>query len=124
MIEQVGRFLGATSVISSHRRKRQFEGQIFLMFGILYGMGVNALRENLGGTREEAQLFYNTYFETFTRLAAYLASDEWRGKAGGYAIQGRAEALIKTISGSYSGIMGLPLFETRALLRAAGYPLG
>ena len=66
---------------------------------------------------------------TFKRLsaeeiAAYLASDEWRGKAGGYAIQGRAEALIKTISGSYSGIMGLPLYETRALLRAAGYPLG
>ena len=66
---------------------------------------------------------------TFKRLsaeeiAAYLASDEWPGKAGGYAIQSRAEALIKTISGSYSGIMGLPLYETRALLRAAGYPLG
>jgi septum formation protein len=66
---------------------------------------------------------------TFKRLsaeevAAYLASDEWRGKAGGYAIQGRAEALIRAISGSYSGIMGLPLFETRALLRAAGHPLG
>lgn len=41
-------------------------------FGILYGMGVTALKENLGGTREEAQIFYNTYFETFTELAAYL----------------------------------------------------
>ena len=66
---------------------------------------------------------------TFKRLSeeeidAYLASGEWRGKAGGYAIQGRAEALIKAMSGSYSGVMGLPLFETRALLRAAGYPLG
>jgi septum formation protein len=66
---------------------------------------------------------------TFKRLSAeeihaYLASGEWRGKAGGYAIQGRAEALIKAISGSFSGIMGLPLFETRALLRAAGYKLG
>jgi septum formation protein len=66
---------------------------------------------------------------TFKRLSdeeidAYLASDEWRGKAGGYAIQGRAEALIKAMSGSYSGVMGLPLYETRALLRAAGYPLG
>jgi septum formation protein len=57
-------------------------------------------------------------------LAAYLASDEWRGKAGGYAIQGRAEALIRAISGSHSGVMGLPLYETRALLRASGYPLG
>jgi len=57
-------------------------------------------------------------------LGAYLQSGEWRGKAGGYAIQGRAEALIRAISGSHSGIVGLPLYETRALLRAAGYPLG
>ena len=57
-------------------------------------------------------------------LRAYLASEEWRGKAGGYAIQGRAEALIRQISGSYSGVVGLPLFETRALLQAAGYPIG
>jgi septum formation protein len=57
-------------------------------------------------------------------LAAYLASGEWRGKAGGYAIQGRAEALVRRLSGSWSGVVGLPLHETRALLRAAGYPLG
>jgi septum formation protein len=57
-------------------------------------------------------------------LAAYLKSGEWRGKAGGYAIQGSAEALIRTITGSHSAIMGLPLFQTRALLRAAGYQLG
>lgn len=57
-------------------------------------------------------------------IQAYIASEEWRGKAGGYAIQGRAEALIRTIGGSYSGIMGLPLHETRTLLRAAGYALG
>jgi nucleoside triphosphate pyrophosphatase len=57
-------------------------------------------------------------------LAAYLACGEWRGKAGGYAIQGRAEALVRAVSGSHSGVVGLPLYETRALLRAAGYPLG
>jgi septum formation protein len=57
-------------------------------------------------------------------IADYLASGEWRGKAGGYAIQGRAEALVRSLSGSFSGVMGLPLFETRALLRAAGYALG
>ena len=56
-------------------------------------------------------------------LAAYLAGGEWHGKAGGYAIQGQAEALIRQISGSWSGVVGLPLFETRALLRAAGFPL-
>jgi septum formation protein len=57
-------------------------------------------------------------------IAAYLASGEWRGKAGAYAIQGRAEALVRWISGSWSGIVGLPLHETRALLCAAGYKLG
>ena len=57
-------------------------------------------------------------------LDAYLACGEWQGKAGAYGIQGRAEALIRFLSGSHSGVMGLPLFETRALLRASGYPLG
>lgn len=57
-------------------------------------------------------------------ISAYLAGDEWRGKAGGYAIQGSAEGLIQWIKGSHSGIMGLPLYETRALLRAAGFAIG
>lgn len=50
---------------------------------------------------------------------AYIASGEWQGKAGGYAIQGSAEALIRTMAGSYSGIMGLPLYETRSMLVTA-----
>ena len=53
-------------------------------------------------------------------LQAYIASGEPFGKAGAYAVQGRAAAFIAHISGSHSGIMGLPLFETSALLRAAG----
>ena len=57
-------------------------------------------------------------------IAAYLAGGEWHGKAGGYAIQGSAEGLIAWISGSHSGVVGLPLFETRALLKAAGFLLG
>jgi len=57
-------------------------------------------------------------------LDAYVAGGEWQGKAGGYAIQGRAQALVRFLSGSYSGVVGLPLYETRALLLAAGYPLG
>jgi len=56
-------------------------------------------------------------------LNACLASGEWRGKAGGYAIQGAAGAFIPWISGSFTGIVGLPLAETSALLEAAGYPL-
>jgi septum formation protein len=56
-------------------------------------------------------------------LAAYLASGEWRGKAGGYAIQGRAAGFIPWIGGSYSNVVGLPLPETLSLLAAAGYDI-
>ncbi|MEP1607356.1 MAG: Maf family protein, partial [Marinomonas sp.] len=57
-------------------------------------------------------------------IDAYIASGEWEGKAGGYAIQGAAEGLIQWIQGSHSGVMGLPLYETRALLKAAGFAIG
>jgi septum formation protein len=60
---------------------------------------------------------------TGAEIEAYLRSGEWQGKAGGYAIQGRAEAFVRFLSGSHSGVVGLPLFETRALLLAAGYPV-
>jgi septum formation protein len=56
-------------------------------------------------------------------LNAYLACGEWQGKAGAYGIQGAAGAFIPWISGSYTGIMGLPLAETATLLAAAGYPV-
>lgn len=56
-------------------------------------------------------------------LNAYLESGEWDGKAGAYAIQGAAGAFIPWISGSFTGVVGLPLAETAALLQAAGYPL-
>jgi septum formation protein len=57
-------------------------------------------------------------------IDAYVACGEGLGKAGGYAIQGRAEAFVRFLAGSHSGVIGLPLFETRALLLAAGVPLG
>jgi septum formation protein len=57
-------------------------------------------------------------------IAAYLNTGEWHGKAGGYAIQGRAEAFVRFLSGSHSGVIGLPLFETRALLLTAGVTFG
>ena len=56
-------------------------------------------------------------------LNAYLASNDWQGKAGGYGIQGPAGALIPWISGSFTAVVGLPLAETAGLLQAAGYPL-
>ena len=57
-------------------------------------------------------------------IDGYIATGEGLGKAGGYAIQGYAEAFVRFLSGSHSGVVGLPLFETRALLRTAGLPLG
>ena len=56
-------------------------------------------------------------------IEAYLRSEEGLGKAGGYAIQGRFGAHIKRISGSYTGVMGLPVFETQQLLNGLGYRL-
>ncbi len=56
-------------------------------------------------------------------IAAYLRSGEWAGKAGGYAIQGMAGALIRTINGSPSNVVGLPLAETAAILSGLGYPV-
>ena len=53
--------------------------------------------------------------------ARYLDSGEWHGKAGGYAIQGRVAQHIRFLSGSYSNVVGLPLFETASLLRGLGY---
>jgi len=55
-----------------------------------------------------------------SEIEAYLASGEWRGKAGGYAIQGRAAAFVRQIGGSYSNIVGLPLFEVAGLLGGFG----
>ena len=60
---------------------------------------------------------------TEAQVAAYLDCGEWQGKAGGYAIQGFAARHIRALHGSYSGVVGLPLFETAQLLRGRGYPV-
>ncbi|MBY6128161.1 Maf family nucleotide pyrophosphatase [Qipengyuania aquimaris] len=83
-----------------------------------------ALRAPDGNIRERL----NETVVLFKRLSseeidAYIASGEWDGKAGGYAIQGIAEGLIARIQGSHSGVVGLPLYETRALLKAAGFQI-
>jgi septum formation protein len=84
-----------------------------------------ALKAPDGTLREkisETQLKFKPLSQA--EIAAYLAGGEWHGKAGGYAIQGSAEGLIAWLQGSHSGVVGLPLFETRALLKAAGFALG
>ena len=84
-----------------------------------------ALRTPEGSVRErisETQLRFKRLSDEEVR--AYLASGEWHGKAGAYAIQGKAEGLVAWLQGSHSGVVGLPLFETRALLKAAGFAIG
>ena len=54
-------------------------------------------------------------------IAWYIATRDWEGKAGGYAIQGKAAVFVKNLQGSYSNVVGLPLFETAGLLRGCGY---
>ena len=83
-----------------------------------------ALRAPDGTLRErlsETQLKFKRL--SAEEIDAYLAGGEWQGKAGGYAIQGMAEALIPWIQGSHSGVVGLPLYETRVLLKSAGFAL-
>ena len=79
-----------------------------------------------GGTLRERMSETIVRFKPLSvaEIEAYVAGGEWQGKAGGYAIQGSAEGLIAWIGGSHSGVIGLPLFETRALLKAAGFDLG
>ena len=58
-----------------------------------------------------------------SEIAFYARHGEWRGKAGGYALQGYGEVYVRHIAGSYSNVVGLPLAETRVLLKSAGYPI-
>jgi septum formation protein len=84
-----------------------------------------ALKSPDGGLRERLSETI-VRFKPLSReeIEAYVEGGEWRDKAGGYAIQGCAEGLIAWISGSHSGVVGLPLFETRALLKSAGFAIG
>jgi septum formation protein len=124
--------LAADTVVAAGRHilpKTEDENEARAMLTLLSGRRhrvLSAVTLLAGDGRARHRL--STSIVTFKRLtqeeiAAYLATGEWRGKAGAYAIQGRAEALVRFLAGSHSGVMGLPLYETRALLRAAGYPL-
>jgi septum formation protein len=95
------------------------------MLGLLSGRGhrvLTAIAVVHGDRVEQATSVSRVRFARLppARIDAYVASGEPSGKAGGYAIQGRAAAFVRRIEGSYSGIMGLPLYETATLLRRAG----
>ena len=77
------------------------------------------------GARRHRLVETRVRFKRLSReeISAYLASGEWRGKAGGYAIQGFAGAFVVRLVGSYTSVVGLPLAEAAALLAGEGYPL-
>ncbi|CAO3377535.1 Maf family protein [Azospirillum argentinense] len=99
----------------SGRRHRVFGGVVLLS---PTGEG-EALRRSDRLVRTDVTFKALSHEET----ESYIACGEWQGKAGGYAIQGRAAAHVRWIGGSYSNVVGLPLFEVAALLRGAGFPL-
>jgi len=76
-----------------------------------------------GGRRLRRLVDTQVAFQRLTQQQVddYVASGEWQGKAGGYAIQGRAAAFVRFLSGSHSNVVGLPLFETAQLLRGVGW---
>ena len=125
--------LAADTVVAAGRRilpKTEDEAEARATLSLLSGRRHRVLSAiTLIGADGRARRRLSTTIVAFKRfdaheLDAYIGSGEWRGKAGAYAIQGRAEALVRMISGSHSGVVGLPLYETRTLLRSAGYPLG
>ncbi|MBB4000030.1 Maf family nucleotide pyrophosphatase [Aureimonas pseudogalii] len=82
-----------------------------------------------GGKTRERLVESRVRFKRLSRedIERYVASGEWQGKAGGYAIQGRAGAFVVKLTGSYTGIVGLPLYETLSLLAGEGFavpPIG
>jgi septum formation protein len=125
--------LGADTVVACGRRilpKAESEAQarecLTLLSGRRHRVHSAVTVIDASGT---ARHRVSTSVLTFKRwgpgeIDAYIASGEWEGKAGGYAIQGRAEAMCRQLAGSHSGVMGLPLYETRALLIASGIALG
>jgi len=85
--------------------------------GVCIATPRNALRDRVVETKVR--------FKRLSRedVESYLTSGEWRGKAGGYAIQGRADAFVRAINGSYSNVVGLPLYETVSMLQGTGFPV-
>jgi septum formation protein len=123
--------LAADTVVAVGRRllaKPEDEADAGRMLGLLSGRAhrvLTAVALVAPDGREAARLSETRVrFKRLTRaeIDSYLASAEWTGKAGGYGVQGRAGAFVIDINGAYTGVVGLPLYETRALLVGLGYP--
>ena len=121
--------LGADTVVACGRRilpKAETRDEALACLELLSGRrhrvhgGVCIIHN---GTAKVRHVMTHVGFKRLSRdeIAWYLESGEWQGKAGGYAIQGRAAACVDLVNGSYSNVVGLPLFETSMLLKGLGY---
>ena len=88
-----------------------------VLTGVALAVPGHGIRERLGETMIAMKSL------SAAEIDYYASHGEWRGKAGGYALQGYGEVYVRYISGSYSNVVGLPLAETRNLLKAAGYTI-
>ncbi len=131
-VDGAGHVLGGDTVVAAGRRilpKAESEERARRCLELLSGrrhrvLSAVALRAPDGSVRERlSETVVRFKVLSQQEISSYLVGGEWHGKAGGYAIQGSAEGLIQWIRGSHSGVMGLPLFETRTLLKAAGFAL-
>ena len=130
--DPAGYVLAADTVVAAGRRilpkadtEQQARDCLKLLSGRRHRVMTGVVVLGPDGRRAERLVQSVVGFARLTdrQIDAYLASGEWRGKAGGYAIQGRAAAFIRFLSGSYSNVVGLPLFETTQLLRGLGWPV-
>jgi septum formation protein len=122
--------LGADTVVAVGRRvlpKAETEEEARSCLGLLSGRAHKVLTGVcvIAPDGRVAQRLCETRLHvkrlTAAEIDAYLAGGQWKGKAGGYAIQGRAGAFILDLSGSYTGVVGLPLYEALCLLEGLGY---
>ncbi|MGE0425976.1 MAG: nucleoside triphosphate pyrophosphatase [Reyranellaceae bacterium] len=122
--------LAADTVVACGRRilpKAESAEQARACLALLSGrrhrvLGAVCLVGPDGGRRERLAVSVVRFKRlSAAEIDAYLASGEWSGKAGGYAIQGRAAAFVSFLSGSYSNVVGLPLFEVAQMLRSGGW---
>ncbi len=122
--------LGSDTLVAVGRRvlnKPEGEGEarrmLVLMSGrahrVLTGVAVVAPDGRVGERLVETRIRFKRL--TLAEIEAFIASGEWQGVAGAYRIQGRAEGFILSLSGSYSAVVGLPLYETRTLLEGLGW---
>jgi septum formation protein len=88
-----------------------------VLTGVALAVPGNGVRERLGETMIAMKRLSDE------EIDYYASHGEWRGKAGGYALQGYGEVYVRHIAGSYSNVVGLPLAETRVLLKSAGYEI-